>query len=635
MATGVVCHRRGCPMIAMSDVALQLAGIVVLGIAAQVIADRLKMPSILLLLTIGIVAGPVTGWLDPDLLFGRLLAPVVAYAVGIILFEGGLGLRLRELAGVSRVMWSLVIAGTVLTLGAVTAIGILVMDLPTGIALLLASILVVSGPTVVGPLLRVVRPKTRVATVLEWEGIIIDPVGAMLAVIVFEAVLHGEVDSPVLQMLWFVLSGVAVGGVVAGLMVLVMSRFWVPDYLRSSVTLALVVAAFAGANAIVEESGLLATIVLGMVLANQRRVRLHDIVEFSENLRVPLISVLFIVLAARLDVGEMADLGWGTAVLIVALVLVVRPLVVLISTARSSFTWPERAVIAAVAPRGIVAASISSVFAIQLADVGTEGAGELVPITFAVIIATVVIYGLGAPVLSRRLGVTRPEPQGMLIVGGDEVARGIAAGVTGSGGRVLIVPGNWSDAYLASAEGFDVHRHELLGPHDELLQFEGLRTAVVLTDNDEFNTLVALHLADRFGPEHVYQITTGVERDDEAVPSRWRSTPRRDAMVRGRWLFVRSLTHEEFERRLRQGWRVISVELSDAEPWDPRRFGPDGEAVPLVVVTAQGRVAPVTPERRAPLTAGNVVVALVPPVVSSSPSDAARAIDGDNVTASS
>ncbi|MFV0309850.1 MAG: cation:proton antiporter, partial [Desertimonas sp.] len=601
---------------------------------AQVIADRVRMPSILLLLTIGIVAGPVTGWLEPDRMFGRLLAPIVAYAVGVILFEGGLGLRLRELAGVSRVMWSLVITGTVLTLGAASAIGIVIMDLPTGIALLLASILVVSGPTVVGPLLRVVRPRARVATVLEWEGIIIDPVGAMLAVIVFDAVLHGEVGSPVLQILRFLLAGVAVGAVVAGFMVVVLARFWIPDFLRSSVTLALVVVAFAGANALVEEAGLLSTIVLGMVLANQRRVRVHDIVEFSENLRVPLISVLFIVLAARLDLDEMANLGWGTAVLIVVLVLAVRPLAVVISTARSSLTWPERAVIAAVAPRGIVAASISSVFAIQLADARVDGSDELVPVTFAVIIATVVIYGLGAPALSRRLGVTRPEPQGMLLVGGDEVSRGIAAAVRDVGGRAVVVPGNWSDTYLARAEGLEVYGHELLGHHDELLQFEGLRTVLVLTDNDEFNSLVSLQLADRFGPANVYQLTTGVEHDQHATPSNWRATPARDVMMRGRWLFSRSLTHEEFERRLRGGWSVRGIEITPESAWDPRRFGDAGEAVPLVVVGGDGRAVPVSPERRAPLTPGRTVVALVPPGAPST--TATEPVEpGDSVTPSS
>lgn len=619
----------------MNDVALQLAGIIVLGIAAQVIADRVRMPSILLLLTIGIVAGPVTGWLAPDDLFGPLLAPMVSYAVGVILFEGGLGLRLRELAGVSRVMWSLVIVGAILTLGAASAVGIVIMDLPTGIALLLASILVVSGPTVVGPLLRVVRPRARVATVLEWEGIIIDPVGAMLAVIVFDAVLHDEVGSPALQIVRFLLAGVAVGAVVAGFMVLVLARFWIPDFLRSSVTLALVVVAFAGANALVEEAGLLSTIVLGMVLANQRRVRVDDIVEFSENLRVPLISVLFIVLAARLDLDEMANLGWGTAVLIVVLVLLVRPLAVLISTARSSLTWSERAVIAAVAPRGIVAASISSVFAIQLAGADVEGAGELVPVTFAVIIATVVIYGLGAPALSKRLGVTRPEPSGMLLVGGDEVSRGIAAAVQDAGARVVIVPGNWSDAYLARAEGLEVYGNELLGHHDELLQFEGPRSVLVLTDNDEFNSLVSLQLADRFGPEHVYQITSGVEHDEEATPSKWRTTPARDAVMRGRWLFVRSLTHEEFEKRLRDSWKVREVEITEEQAWDPGSFGDAGEAVPLVVVNGDGRAIPVTPERRAPLTPGHTVVALVPPTPPRVKAAAEPVAAGDNVASSS
>lgn len=597
----------------MTEIAVQLPAILVLGVAAHVIADHLRIPSILFLLSLGIVAGPILGFLNPDELLGDLLAPVVSLAVGLILFEGALGLRFRELEGVGRPTWTLVTLGVAITWVVATLVARYIMELPLGISVLLGSILVVSGPTVVGPLLRALRPTRPVATVLEWEGIFIDPVGAMLAVIVFEAVLLGTFENPFANVLQFLITGVVVGAVFAAIMIPGLSRFWIPDHLRSSVTLGTVVLAFTVANLFFEESGLLATPILGLILANQPWARVRDITEFSENLRVPILSILFIVLAARLDLDAMLGLGWGVVILILALMLVARPLGVMIATFRSTLSVPERIVIGAVAPRGIVAASVSSVFAIGLVAEGVEAAEVLVPATFAVIIATVSIYGLGSPLLSKWLGVTQDEPQGLLFVGADRASRTIARAVSDAGFPVVMIAGNRGDHYQARMDELDARYANVLGEHAEHLEFEEIGSALAMTPNDEFNTLTSSHLAEQFGPRHVFQVTMDLERGESvASGEEKRATPRRNTRHRGRWLFAPDLSHLELSRRVADGWTTKTTNLTEKFTWDDLVAQYGSETDPLFVIN-DDELYVVTPEESAPLDAGRKVIALIPP----------------------
>jgi CPA1 family monovalent cation:H+ antiporter len=292
----------------------------------------------------------------------------------------------------------------------------------TGSAILLGSILVVSGPTVVGPVLQSVRPNRRVSSILKWESIFIDPVGAMAAVLTFDVVLVGVATSGagavLLDVVTFLLIGSGVGAATAVAVVVPLRRHWVPEQLLSLFGIAAALLAFTVSNAFAHESGLLATTLLGLILANHPRVRTEKIVRFSEVLRVLLIGVLFIVLSARLTRDQLALLGPGTAALILVLILVARPLAIAVSTWRSGLARAERLLLAGVAPRGIVAASIASVFALELEAEGYVGAEALVPTTFAVIVATVLFYGLGTGPLARRLGLAEDRQEGALIVGG-------------------------------------------------------------------------------------------------------------------------------------------------------------------------------------------------------------------------
>lgn len=428
-------------------VLFQLSGIFVLGIVAQWTAWWVRLPSILLLLTAGILAGPVTGWLHPDELFGELMLPLVSLSVAVILYEGGLNLRTRELKSVGGVFFLLTTIGAGISWAVGTFSARWLLGLPWPVATLLGAILVVTGPTVIGPILRHLRLRGKVGALLKWEGIIIDPLGATLAVLVFTVIQAGvghEGLSRAAAVLGMTLGiGVVAGSLAAGVLILVLSRFWVPDTLHNPVSLMLMFLAFTAANALQEESGLLAVTVMGIVVANQKWVSIKHVVEFKETLTVLLISSLFIILSARLHVEDLLGLGWESFAFVAILMFVARPVGVLAATFRSALTWQERAFLCCMAPRGIVAAAISSVFALSLAEAGYPEAIAIVPVTFLVVFVTVLLYGLGASPLARRLKLTQSNPQGILFVGAYPWVRALAKLLKEEGCPVFLIDTDW------------------------------------------------------------------------------------------------------------------------------------------------------------------------------------------------
>jgi NhaP-type Na+/H+ or K+/H+ antiporter len=324
-----------------------LAGVVVLGVGAQWVSWRLKLPAIPFLLVAGFLAGSITGFIDPDAMFGDLLFPLVSLSVAIILFEGGLTLDVAELRVIGSVVRNLATIGVLFTWTAVAWLAHVVLNLDVGLAVLLGAILVVTGPTVIVPMLRHVRPSARVGSAVKWEGIVNDPIGVILAVLVFEVIVSGGTEQGVAVAAVGVLKAAVAGGILgllgAGLVVLLLKRYWVPDFLQSAVTLGVVLAVHSSSNVMQTESGLLAVTVMGSALASQKTVPVHRIVEFKENLRVLLISALFIILAARLPLTNPAYTNPANLLFLAALIVVIRPVAVALATWRSILTWRERA----------------------------------------------------------------------------------------------------------------------------------------------------------------------------------------------------------------------------------------------------------------------------------------------------
>jgi len=347
------------------DALIGLASIVVLGIGSQWLAWRLHLPAILLLLLAGFIAGPVTGLIDPDRLLGDTLFPIVSISVGIILFEGGLTLRLAEIQGAQRVLARLITIGALITWIIATAGARLIVGLDFELALLLGAVFIVSGPTVVLPLLKFVRPKGQIGPILRWEGILIDPIGATLAVLVFEAMRAehlegGSALSIVVGMLKTALVGGGIGLIAGLFMIEVIRRHWVPEHLQNPFAVMLVVGAFAAANALQSEAGLLTTTLMGVLVANQRRFPIKHLLQFKEDIGVLLLSGLFVLLAARLDLEALSNLSVRAALFLALLIFVARPLAVLASTTGSHLTWRERLVLSWLGPRPGVRARISS-----------------------------------------------------------------------------------------------------------------------------------------------------------------------------------------------------------------------------------------------------------------------------------
>ncbi|MDA3876445.1 MAG: cation:proton antiporter, partial [Halothiobacillus sp.] len=378
-------------------VLLALTGIIVAGIAAQWLAWRIKVPAILFLLMIGVLLGPMLGWLNPDQLFGDLLFPIVSLAVAVILFEGSLTLHFHELRGVGGLIWRLVTIGAAVSWGVASAAAHYFVGLSWSMAALFGAIVVVTGPTVVVPLLRIVRPVAKVSTVLRWEGIMIDPIGALLAVLVFEFIItqleHSTSGSGLSTVLWPFIRLVGLGlafGLGGGyLLGVVLRRHALPEFLINVVVLASVLAVFTASNLLADESGLLAVTVMGILLANMRGVPLADVLHFKESLTLLFISGLFILLAARIHPSMFSAIGFGAILVLLAIQFVAQPLMVWLSAIGSGLNWREKLMIAWIGPRGIVAAAISGLFALKLAQHGVVGADALVPLTFIIIVGTV------------------------------------------------------------------------------------------------------------------------------------------------------------------------------------------------------------------------------------------------------
>lgn len=374
--------------------------------AAQVIANKLHLPGVLVLLVAGFIAGPATGILDPDELFGDLLFPGVSLAVGLLLFDGGLNLRFREIRAFDAVIFRLVTIGVLITwaVGSIT-IG-LVTDLDGRTAMLAGAILIVSGPTVVIPILRRIMPDPPSGEILEWEGILIDPIGAMIGVVMLGVVIEGKSAAGAARTAALTVgSGVGVGLLIAAFTLFMLIKFDLPELLRAPTALALAVTAFALANSIAAESGLFATTVLGLALANQTRAPVDDIRAFEEGVGVLAVGSLFVILGARMPLQSVIDNIVPGLIVLAALVLIARPLAVLSSVAGTGIAKKDTLFMMALAPRGIVAAASAAVFGLELTEEGVPGGETLIALTFVIIIGAGVIYGLGAGPAGKYLGV--------------------------------------------------------------------------------------------------------------------------------------------------------------------------------------------------------------------------------------
>ncbi len=588
---------------------ITLTSIIVLGIGAQWLAGRLRLPSILLLLVLGFLAGPVTGLINPDETIGDLLFPLVSIAVGIILFEGGLSLRLSELPKLSSVIFRQITIGALVTWLIAALAARYLIQLDWQLSFLIGAILVVTGPTVIGPLLRQIRPNGKSGTVLKWEGILIDPVGAVLAVLIFEVILEGEINQApgviALGVLQTLVIGVVGGVLFAGIIILLFRRYWVADHLQNGMTLLLVVAAFALSNLLHPEAGLLTVTVMGVVLANQKLVPIKHIVEFKENLQVLLIGTLFIVLASRLQLNEISPVvSWQGFVFVLILIVVARPLSVLLSTWRSELNIKERIFLSWMAPRGIVAASVASVFAFELAGAGHDGAEQLVSLTFLVIVVTVTFYGLTAGPIAQRLGLSERDPQGVLFVGANQLARSLAKILNEHGFRTALIDSNPQNVIASKNAGLSaVHGEALSEAILDDLDLAGIGRMMATTTNNEVNSLAVLQFQEIFGRAEVYQLATdNLVNGQETIAQH----------LKGRVLFGSNITCERIKSKMEMGANIQVTKLTEDFDYLAYQSLYDKQAIPFLLITEKRKLLIYTSDYQPLPKTGQTLISLVP-----------------------
>ncbi len=559
-----------------------------MGIAAQWLAWWVKLPAILFLLLAGILAGPVSGWLDPDALFGELLLPMVSLAVSVILFEGGLTLHFSEIRGLARVVRRLVSLGLIVT-WVVTATAVhWLLGFSWPLSALFGAVAVVTGPTVIVPMLRTVRPNARVASVLRWEGIVIDPIGALLAVLVFELIVSGQGDEVLghaaITFVRILATGLLMGGAAGHGLGVALQRHWLPEYLHNVATLTLVFGVFATANLLAEESGLLAVTVMGMWLANMKDLDVKDILDFKESLSLLLISGLFIILAARMDPSQFQDLGWGALGVLLAIQFIARPLKVAFATMGSDLNWRERALLAWIAPRGIVAAAVSAVFALRLAEQGVPQAHLLVPLTFLVIIGTVLLQSASARALARLLGVAEPDPKGFLIVGANPVALAVAEALQARGYRTLLCDSVWESVRGARMAGLETYFGNPVSAHaDRHLDLVGVGHLLALSPRPAVNALSALRYGREFGTRNIFRLAEPkAEREGDGSRHHTGGT----ATV----LFAGDATYAKLSSLLSQGAQIRDTGLSENFGYADYLKSHGRNALPLFAVDPQGRL---------------------------------------------
>jgi len=590
-----------------------IAAVGALGIGAQWTAWRTGWPAIVLMLAAGFIAGPITGLIDPEAAFGELLDPMISIGVALILFEGGLSLDLRELRHSGRAVWRLATIGVVVgwTLGSLAGYFIAGLVLP--VAVLFGGILIVTGPTVVIPLLRQANIQTRPNSILKWEGIVNDPTGALCAVIAYEYFrrVNEFPDASVFDvapplMIAAVLAGL-VGYAAARLISWLFLRGAVPEFLKVPVLFITVISVFVLTNQIEHEAGLVAVTVMGVTLANRDVSSLRSIHPFKENIAVLLVSGIFILLAASLKWEELTYLqsSWRPWAFLLMLLFVVRPVTVLISLLGTNIPWNERLFVAWIAPRGIVLVAISGLFALRLDDLGIAGGQILIGLSFAVVVSTVIAHGFSVNLVARLLKVKGDSRPGLLLVGATPWTIALAKELKAVGTPVMIVDQSWQRLGRARLEGLPHYHGEILNEATEHnLDLTPFQVIVAATENEAYNALVCNEFAHEVGRDMVYQLGENQTKESRHVLPE---------SIRGRALFEDGFGVKEVNERTRDGWVFKKTKLSDEFDFEDAQAKLPKDASLLLIVREIGTLRFFTHAVRPEPRAGDTVISYAPP----------------------
>ena len=511
---------------------LELAGIIILGILAQWVAWRFKIPAILPLILIGLLVGPIaaefltddkTKYIEPiwngtyGLFPGDGLYYFVSLAISIILFEGGLTLKRDEIKNVGPVITKLITLGSSVTFFGAGFLAHYIFDLSWEVSFLFSGLIIVTGPTVITPILRNIPLRKDISAVLKWEGILIDPIGALVAVLVFEFISvgggSGFTKTALTEFGKILLFGTSFGFTFAHALTFVINKKWVPHYLLNVVSLSTVLFVFVESEIFAHESGLLAVVVMGMVLGNGKLKNLKELLYFKESLSVLLISILFILLSANINMVDLMLLyNWKTALLFFLIVFIIRPLGVFLSTYKSNLKFKEKLFISWVGPRGIVAAGIASLFGSKLLKQGVEGAEYITPLVFMIVLGTVLLNATTARLFAKIVGVFLKNSEGILIVGASKASRLIANYLQNSGKRVVLIDANASFIEQSNNQGLEAYVVNIYD--DDLtdnIELNDIGYLIALSGSDAVNKFAVKNFATTFGEHGSFRLISADE----------------------------------------------------------------------------------------------------------------------------
>ena len=520
------------------------------------------MPAILFLLLSGIMAGPILGLLNPDQLLGDLLSPFVSLSVAVILFEGSLTLKYKEILGKQRVVRNMVTIGLLITWLITAVVTHYALALSWQISFMFGAVSAVTGPTVIVPMLRTVKPTAAISNILRWEGIVVDPIGASLAVLIYDFIVSGGGTSQaighiLLSLCQLIGIGIVIGSAGGYLFGLLLRNHLIPKFLHSITSLALVFITFTVSYMLHTGSGLLTVTVMGVLLANMRDVDVDEILNFKESLSIVLISLLFILLAARIDLTAFINLGWKALFIILAIQFLARPLNVMVSALGSELSMPERHLLAWIAPRGIVAAAVSALFAIRLEDAGYTDAHLLVPLTFLVIICTVLLQSVTARPIACWLGVAEQDSKGVLIISANPVARAVAKSLVDQGFRVLLADSSWANITAAKTAGLDTYYGNPISEYaNRHLDLVGIGRMLALSAHENINASSLMHYRLELGPNSIFSIQSKAESNST-------DTPTAATILRGKTLFGQDITYDKLANMISQGAEIRTTLLTD------------------------------------------------------------------------
>lgn len=586
--------------------------VLLLGIGSQWVAWRYRLPAIVIMSITGLLVGPILGVINPEENFGALYSPIISVAVAIILFEGSLSLNFKELRDAGKPILRISTVGAFIAwiLGSLTAHYIAGLSWP--VAFVIGGLFIVTGPTVIMPLLRQSKLKPRPAKILKWEGVVVDPIGALLAVFAFEIVTFIGADTPDVTALLFFFAGcifaVIFGWVCGRGTGWMFENGYVPEFLKSPLVFVVVVLCFTVADEIVHETGLLSVTAMGITLANMGISSISDMRHFKENVSVLLISAIFIMLTASLEMETLLQIFSPNIIGYVLLMMfAVRPLSIFLSTIGTGLTLNEKVLVGWIAPRGIVALTVSSYFATILLEAGYEDAQILTTLTFALVFFTVVAHGFSIGWLSKKLNLSMEGKPGALIVGSNRFAVELTKSLMKANVPVQIVDSSWRRLKIAREAGVPIYHGSMLSEQTEYnLDTMPYEYLLALTDDHAYNSLVCTTFLPEFGRFHVFKVSpyrrlkNGYSSD---VVSK----------VGGRILFDKKFTWDDLNDKLDAGYIFRQTTLTEQFTYEQYAKEKDSSTVFLYLIKPSGQLKFYSEEMRTVPTTGDKIVSLTPP----------------------